>query len=103
MRRMSRIPYPTLTALLLALAPVLAVANGCGRLKPAAETMLDGGAEASTTPPAAPRCLLGSSPIATGSVCAVHPELCGDVCGDACVDLMTDGDNCGACGNKCKP
>lgn len=79
-----------------ALMFLLAAALGCGRLKPAADASVEAGADA------APRCLLGSAPLATSTVCPSHPELCGDVCGAACVDLATDGDNCGACGVTCR-
>lgn len=86
-------------ALMLVLG--LSGALGCGRLKPAAldaDVEVDAGVDAS----AGAGCLLGSSPLATSTVCAAHPDLCGDVCGAACVELATDGDNCGACGVTCK-
>jgi hypothetical protein len=85
------------------LIPVLvAAALGCGRLKNAAGDGADAAAPGGDGAPVAFGCLIGSSPVATSTVCGPHPELCGDVCGAACVDLQTDPDNCGGCGVTCK-
>jgi hypothetical protein len=83
---------------------VLVATLGCGRSKPVAEVQPDAGDAAPVGdggPAAATGCLVGSSPVMS-TICDGHPELCGHVCGDACVDLARDGDNCGACGVRCK-
>ncbi|HVZ72271.1 MAG TPA: hypothetical protein VHJ20_07840 [Polyangia bacterium] len=84
-------------ALAFALGFVALVAAACGRPLVGATSNDDAGAPSA----AATGCMLGVSPVATSTLCASHPELCGTVCGDACVDLRRDADHCGRCDRAC--
>jgi hypothetical protein len=39
-----------------------------------------------------------------GPICPAHPDQCGGMCcGQICVEVMSDPQNCGACGHVCDP